>query len=424
MDRIKIFLFTLLIFFVSGGFAQAQGPISATANAELLSEMPRRAHFTLNAKSSAGDITEGRVFFQPIGSGARISEPVEFDQAAEVKLEQEWNMQKNRIPPGAKIEYFWRLTDSAGNTFDTPKQHFVPLDPRFDWKTLEDEELAISWYDGNEAWGQQMFETGKEALAQLEEKLGADITRQVRMVAFANKNDFQGAFPTTNSWIGGKAYPDLAVTVQIISDGSYSWMRTVLFHELSHLVLNQVMEGSIVPVPAWLDEGLAMYNEPVSRSHGKIEKAAETGDLLPFSYLQGNFGADGQEVNVAYAQSEMLVSYLIEDCGQDGFRQVFQNMVNNMPIDKALEAACGYDDKTFYNNWRQTLPNAPSTQAAERNNSPDNESAPSAESSSTEDDSSSFILILFVGALFFIGLIMIAIIFVVIRLLRPQEGVS
>ncbi|MGB0388524.1 MAG: peptidase MA family metallohydrolase [Ardenticatenaceae bacterium] len=430
MDRIKIILFTLLIFLASGTFAQAQEPINATTNGSLLQEMPRRALFTLEANSSAGELTEARLFFQPVGSGARISEPITFDPASEVSLEHEWPMQKNSIPPGAKIEYFWRLTDSTGNTFETPKQSFVPLDPRFDWQTIEDEELAISWYDGDQAWGQEMFDTGKEALAQLEDRLAGDITQQVRMVAFANKSDFAGTFATTESWVGGQAFTDLGVTVQIIGNGKRNWMQTVLFHELSHLVLHQIMEGSIVPVPSWLNEGLAMYNEPVSRSVERIQNAAENGDLLRFSYLQGNFGSDGQQVSIAYAQSEMMVTYLIEDCGEDGFRQLFENMGNNMRVDKALEAACGYDDKSFHDQWRQSLPNPPTTQdaqpAAGTNNSEPESNPPSisTEQNSESDNVSSFILLLLVGGLCFIGLMLIAIVFVVMRLLRPQGGAA
>lgn len=417
----KIIFFTLLIFLVSGSLVQAQEPIVATSEAQLLPELPRRALFTLEATSDAGEFTEARVFFQPVGSGARISEPVEFEPAAELALEQEWNMQRNNIPPGTKIEYFWRLTDSAGNTFDTPKQQFAPLDPRFDWQTIEDEELSISWYDGDQEWGQKMFDTGKEALAQLEERLGADITSQVRLVAFGNKSDFGSSFATMEDWVGGQAFSDLGVTVQNIEYNSDSWMRTVLFHELSHLVLHQVMEGSIVPVPAWMNEGLAMYNEPVSRSNtSRMVEAAQTGELLPFSYLQGNFGSDGQEVNLAYMQSELLVRYLIEECGQDGFRQVFQNMTNNTPANKAIEEACGYNDKELYNNWRQTLPNAPNTEENAPATEEGSQSAPAVESNNESEGISSFLIFLIVGGLCFIGLLVVAIAFVVMRLLRQR----
>ena len=420
--KFKLFFFTLLIFLISGSAALAQEPITGSADAELLPELPRRARFTLEAKSHAGELTEARIFFQPVGSGARISEPIEFEPAAEVFLENEWNMQRNNIPPGAKVEYFWRLTDSDGNTFETPKQQFTPLDPRFDWQTIEDEELAVSWYDGDQEWGQKMFDTGKEALAQLEERLGADITNQVRLVAFGNKSDFGSSFATMDDWVGGQAFSELGVTVQNISYNSDSWMKTVLFHELSHLVLHQFMEGSIVPVPAWMNEGLAMYNEPASRSStSRMVEAAETGQLLPFSYLQGNFGSDGQEVNLAYMESEILIRYLIEDCGQDGFQQVYQNMANNMPAAKAIEEACGYDDKTLYNNWRETLPAGPdSAESAEPTNEGSSQTAPTASSNNESDGFSSFLILLLVGALCVVGLLVAAIVFILIRLLRPQ----
>nr|MBA3534774.1 hypothetical protein [Ardenticatenales bacterium] len=335
LEKQIIFFLTLLIFLgLSAPSVHAQGPISATADATLLPELPRRLHFTLDASTSAGDLTEARLFFRPTGSSSRISEPVQFDPAPTVALEHEWQMQLNGMPPGAEIEYIWRLKDSSGNEFETESQTIIALDPRYDWQLIEDEELAIAWYDGDEAWGQAMFETGKEAMAQLEESLGSDITHQIRLVAYASGDDFRGAFPPQQDWIGGQAFPDLGVTVQIIGAGEEGWMTTVLFHELSHLVFHQAMEGALANAPSWLDEGLAMYNEPDSRgSADQIQAAAEDNELLPFSQLQGNFGADGRTVGLAYAESEMIVTHLIEDCSEDGFRQFIQNLVDDMAVD-------------------------------------------------------------------------------------------
>jgi hypothetical protein len=428
MDRIKTIFLTLLILSYSVGLAQAQEPIEATIDATLLPEMPRRSHFTLEAVSNAGDLIEARVFFQPIGSSARISEPVQFEPAPSISLEHEWQMQLNGIPPGAQIEYFWRLTDSAGNKFDTPKQTYVALDPRFEWQTVEDEELAISWYDGEEAWGQEMFDTGKQALAQLEDGLGSDVTRQIRLVAFGDKNDFRGSFPPAQDWIGGQAFVDLGVTVQIIGEGDTGWMRTVLFHELSHLVFSQALEGALAPAPSWLDEGLAMYNEPddldsTNRNRNSarlVEEAAENNELLAFSQLQGNFGADRQVVGIAYAQSEMMVTYFINDCEKDGFRQLIQNLVDDMSVDGAIEAACGYNSQTLYNNWRQTQPNPPAAPSANEGSNTESSQPPTSQPPTEQDSLSSLIPILLGAGVCLISLLMIAIVFVARRLMRSQ----
>lgn len=433
-----IALALLFLFGFSASPTNAQSPITATANAELVSESPRRVNFTVEASSSAGDLVEARIYYQPVGSGARISEPITVAPAASLSLAHEWNMQNNGIPPGTQVEYFWRLRDSAGNSFDTPTQFLTPLDPRFDWQTIEDEELAISWYDGGEGWGQEMFNTGKAALAQLEEELGAELTRQVRLVAFGNENDFRGAFPPQQDWIGGQAFPDLGVTVQIIGDGEQNWMETVLFHELSHLVFAQATEGALVNPPSWLDEGLAMYNEPGEGrgSAGTVERAAEDNELLPFSRLQGNFGADGRAVGIAYAQSEMIVTYLINDCGQDGFQAMIDNLVADMTMDEALTAACGYDSLTLFTTWRATLPNAPepveptdpsddntTTEPTDTTDSTPNENQGNDSSSADEGDNQRART--FIGVVAIVGACMMvvfgtAIIFVLFRLMRSQ----
>ncbi|MDQ4078012.1 MAG: peptidase MA family metallohydrolase [Chloroflexota bacterium] len=402
--------------------AHAQEAVTTTQDATLLPDMPRRLRFTLDVNSSEDDIVEARVFFSPTGTSVRTSERVEVVPARTVDLSHEWNMQQNGVPPGAEIEYFWSVTDSEGNTIETEPESIVALDPRFEWKTIEDEELAIHWYDGDEAWGQEMFDTGKQALAQLEEELGTEIERQVRLVAYASGNDFRGAFPPQQDWIGGQAFPDLGITVQIIGAGDRNWMQTVLFHELSHLVFHQAMEGAIANTPSWLDEGLAMYNEPVSRdSAERVRRAAESGELLPFSHLQGNFGADGPTVGIAYAQSEMLFTYLIEDCGQEGFREFIHYLVDeDLSVDNALENACGYDSETLYSNWRQTLPNAPVPNMTEvEGEAPP---APGTAAPIVEPTGArTLLLAVLAGGLCLVALSVIGIIFIVLRLLRPQR---
>ncbi len=439
MATIRAFFFAVLVFVGLSISANAQAPITATANATLLSDMPRRVSFTLSANSTAGTITEARIYYQPVGSSARISEPVTFDPAASVELEHEWSPQTNGIPPGAQTEYFWRLKDSAGNQFDTPKQYYVPLDPRYNWQTIEDDELSVSWYDGNQAWGQAMFDTGKDAIATLEAELQTDLTRQVRLVAYGREQDFRGAFPPQQDWIGGQAFPDLGVTVQIIGSNDTWWMQTVLHHELSHLVFAQATEGALQRPPSWMDEGLAMYNEPGEGRNSKdtVQRAAEDNELLPFSRIQGNFGADGRTVGIAYAQSEMMVTYLLDNCGSDGFQQIVANLVADMTLDEAMTDACGYDAQTLFTNWRATLPNAPKPNTDTTGN-PNSQNPDTGTDQPTQDDGVSIevqgtgtgaqdqgqrLRSLF-SALAVVGLCMMvvfgsAIVFVVFRLLQP-----
>ncbi len=429
MAKFNPFLILLLLFLAlsSAPVAYGQSPITATQSAALLPELPRRLSFTLEASSSAGNLSEARIFFSPTGTSVRTSEPIQFDPAPTVSLSHEWNMQLNFVPPGAEIEFFWRLTDSAGNTLETEPQRIVAIDPRFEWQTLEDEELAIHWYAGDAAWGQEMFDTGKQALAQLEEELGTDITEQVSLVAYNSSDDFRAAFPPQQDWIGGQAFPDLGITVQIIGAGERDWMHTVLFHELSHLVFHQAMEGALASAPSWLDEGLAMYNEPESRgSAQEVERAAESGDLLRFSQLQGNFGADGPTVGLAYAQSEMIVSYLIDDCGTEGFRAFIRNLVDeDRSVDASLETACGYDSETLYNDWRQTLPNAPAVTdegASEGEIVPPVEPAPPAQTQTQPPAANRGALLgLLMAGLCAAGISGFGILFIAIRLLRPQR---
>ncbi len=216
--------------------------------------------------------------------------------------------------------------------------------------------------------------------------------------------------------------------MQIIEAGNDSWMRTVLFHELSHLVFHQAMEGAMASAPSWLEEGLAMYNEPESRdSEDRVREAAEAGQLLRFSQLQGNFGADGPTVGLAYAQSEMLVTHLIDGCGRDGFQTFIRNMVDDdQSVDSALEAACGFTSETLYNDWRQTLPNAPALDGMEGSEeSPDEgeEAAPPVVAPAAPPaEFPRWAMALALCSVCLMGFSGLGILYVIFRLLRPAAG--
>lgn len=350
----------LLLILLAAPVAAQQG-ITARATAEEAPDHPRRLLLTVEAASSGPPLVEARLFIQPIGAPARVGRVVPVDPATTLRLTESYSLFENAVPPGTTVETFWRLTDAEGNRVETPPQQSLVLDPLYDWKTIEDARVAIHYYQGERVWGEAMFETAQRALAQLEEELGATITRKIRLVIYRDQRDFRAAFPPLQEWIGGRAFPRLGVTVQVIAAGEAEWMQTVIFHEISHLVFQQALEGALVPPPTWLEEGLAMFNEPDTLrdrdSHEEVAAAALNDQLIPYSGLQGNFGADGRTVNIAYAQSELMVEYLLESCGTDGFQEMIDLLVDeDRTVDEGLTDACGYDSQELYTRWRAQQP--------------------------------------------------------------------
>lgn len=359
------------------------------AKLETENDFPRALIFRVEVDAPT-TLTEARLYFRPEASEFWNSIPVTIEPGTHVEAEYEWFTKNQVLPPNLKLEYYWRFRDAEGNTYTTQHEWVEYLDIRFDWKRLGDEKVTIMWYDGDEAWGRAMYETARQAIDALEQELGATLDHPIRIVAYANGNDFRSAFPPQQDWIGGQAFPDMGITVQIIGAGENDWMQRVIPHEISHLVFHQALKDALATPPAWFNEGLAMYNEPGDfgeEERNRLRNAAKNGELLPLSRLQGNFGADSHEVNLAYIQSWGMVDFLIRDCGKDGLRRIIAELNNDVTMDEALQRACGYDQATLYERWlREDLGvEPPASPAGESEPSPTStpnqppESAPSSE---------------------------------------------
>lgn len=349
-------ILVLLIFLVSAAGVSAQTAGQFSAETEVQNEFPRALIFRLTAESDV-ELTDARLFFRPAGSSFWSSQPVEVTPGKIITAEYEWFTQNQVLPPNLPLEYRWRVRDANGNSYESSLEQVEFLDTRFDWKRISNAQLTLMWYDGDQTWGEEMFATAQQALDEIQADLGVDLEKPVRIVVYGNKQDFQSAFPPQQAWIGGQAFPDMSITVQIIAAGESSWMSEVIPHEVSHLVFHRATESALADPPSWLDEGLAQYYEPGTLDTDEVARlrsAAENGELLPFSRLQGNFGADHGAVSLAYLQSWGLVDFLVRDCGRDGLQGIITELNDDRSVDEALSTACAYTSEQLYARWLDT----------------------------------------------------------------------
>lgn len=364
----RLLLALALVLLLAAGVS-AQTADNFSAETQTRNEFPRALIFELSATNDEA-LTDARLYFRPAGTSFWSSEPVEIEPGTSITAEYEWFTENQVLPPNLLLEYRWRLRTAGGDTIETDPQQVEFTDTRFDWQRLSGENLTLLWYDGGQAWGEEMFSTAQQAITEIQDDLGVDLQQPVRIVVYGNKDDFQGAFPPQQAWIGGQAFPDMSITVQIIGPGEDGWMRDVIPHEISHLIFHNATDDALATPPAWFNEGLAQYHEPGEFDQlDRLKRAAESGDLLPLSRLQGNFGADHGTVSLAYTQSWAMVDYLIRDCGKDGLHTIIAQLNDDRTVDEALTTACGYDQQQLYNNWveqelgvtpAQTQPEVPS----------------------------------------------------------------
>jgi hypothetical protein len=97
---------------------RADGPIAVTASTAT-SEFPQALVFKLNVTDSAADIKTVELHFKLRGDASTEVAKPEFTPGRRIEATYRWRTASQTTPPGAPVEFYWTITDAAGNTLTT-----------------------------------------------------------------------------------------------------------------------------------------------------------------------------------------------------------------------------------------------------------------------------------------------------------------
>ncbi|MBI2328631.1 MAG: peptidase MA domain-containing protein [Chloroflexi bacterium] len=356
----------LLLVLLSPGLVQAQGGLTILDSlAE--AEFPLTLRFNLSARSDA-DVTDIRLHYTvDRESYAQVSSEVyiEFVPATTVAVEWVWDMRRTGgLPPGTSVEYWWTVEDAHGDKIETTPVRTRFDDERYPWQSLTEGNVTIYWYEGGQTFADEIMVAAEQALARLVEDTGAYLKKPVRLYIYADTRDLQGAMIFPQEWTGGVAFTRYGVIVIGISPNNLAWGQRAITHELTHLVIHQMTFNPYADLPAWLNEGLAMYAEGRLEVDYKalLQRAIAEKSLLSVRSLSSPFSARAEESYLSYAQSYGLVEFLITGYGQAKMLSLLNTFSVGSSYDGALEKVYGFDMDGLDALWREkvTMPVRPS----------------------------------------------------------------
>lgn len=319
-----------------------------------------RDHLTFNLEAdSEAKIVEAFLFYKVVGQLATSRNEAEFTPSTSIKAEfsLDQTLPVNYMPPGAEVEYWWKLVDAAGNEFKTNRQSLFYTDQRFSWRQLQNERLTLSWYEGDDAFGTALFDRANLALDTLENDVGVAIENPVKVFIYGNHDDLLSSISTSaQEWTGGVAFTEFGVVVIGINPVQLEWGLNAMTHEMTHLVIHQATDNPYGDLPRWLDEGIAVYNEDkeqlVSDFRPLLDEAIAKNKVLTLRTLSSPFPSDPIMANLAYGQSGEVVRFIINHHGPEAMAELLDIFAEGALYDEALEQALNVDTDTLDNQWR------------------------------------------------------------------------
>jgi hypothetical protein len=355
-------------------------------------EFREQLTFTLEA-TGPEEITQVELLYRIIGQLATSRNTAEFSPGtaitAEFSLDQTDPI--NYMPPGTELEYWWQVTDAAGNEIRSDKTLIELLDNRYDWSSLESDRVTLYWYQGDDQFGQSLFDRAGLALDTLEQDVGIAVENPIKIFIYGSHNDLLDAISTNaQEWTGGQAFTEHGVVVIGISPRQLDWGLDAMTHEMTHLVIHQATDNPYGDLPRWLDEGIAVYNENQEELDEDFrpvfERAVTENSLMTLRTLSSPFPADPVRANLAYGQSGAVVKFIIDQYGPDTMAQLLAIFADGALYDEALLEVLGMDTDGVDNAFRESLglPPLPGTDGSAASEAEAEEQSPGAASEEVE----------------------------------------
>jgi len=282
------------------------------------------------------------------------------ESGTHVEVDKQIDMSVNYLPPGVDMEYFWRVTEADGGVSDSEHQTFVYTDQRHDWQTKTDGLVTLYWYSGNDDFAQDIVDTANRTIGILRDRFKVEGQEPIHITIYGNYSDLGEALPPNSAeWIGGQAYPELRVIMAAIQPGggAHNEVRRIVPHEVSHLILHQATANPFNTPPTWLDEGLATYNQETEdeRLPRLLDQAVRGGRLIPIRALNSSFPLDPDQALLSYAESVSIVSFIIQQYGDDKLGALLNSFKQEMSYDEAVQSALGMTIEELDAAWKASL---------------------------------------------------------------------
>ena len=333
---------------------QQQVPIRVVSSSHEV-RFPDEVVFRMEAESNS-IITEVALFYRLARQRVRVYGYPEFTPAMHVSTDFKLKTGgSSYLPTGVDIEYYYRIGDAGGYTLETEKYLLEYRDPSFRWRELRLGDMVVLWHDLPADRVKEVAASVDRRLEAVKDLLGLDTVPPMKAVVVSDRREAQRVFPVVSDaasrehLYGGFAFReyDVFVVAGLGEDG--------MVHEMVHLLVDEAVDSPLARVPAWLNEGLAMYFEAgAERRAPTLAQAVRGGELLRLRAMNSVPGRP-EVVRAFYAQSWSIVKYMIDTYGTERMASAISDVSAGTPFDHAFQQAYGISLEQLEARWRTEI---------------------------------------------------------------------
>ena len=332
------------------------------------SRFPDGVVFRVEAQA-AREISAITLRFRVLGQRALRYDNLEFAPARSVDTEilVRTDTAERFIPPGAELEYFYEIQDATGAALTTQPQRFILLDPRFDWQSIREQSVSISYYGPVRPVAQQVLSDAQDTIERMGALIGVEVQRPLRLTMYNSWAEMRQALPPRSQVseaaliTEGVHFPSTGVVLILASAPRVAGVTS---HELVHFLLDEAMGPLVQLVPAWLNEGLAEYGStaPSPSYDFALDSAIAQDRLIPLTSLNVPPGVPRDAI-LMYGEGKSVVTFMVQTHGPEKLRGLLRRLGEGVSIDDALEATYGFDRTGLEQQWRRAIGAPPLPQA-------------------------------------------------------------
>ena len=359
MPLLSLMLGTVLTIAASGG-SSVSPPLIPAEHIRVVSvsheiDFPHEIVLTLEAEARA-DVADMTLYYR-LGNQTVITYGYpRFQRSRQVSADLRIKTGgASYLPVGTDIEYYYVIRDGKGNIFQTDTYHVEYKDPAFQWQRFQSPGLTVLWHDRPTSQVVEVAMDASRRLAEVKKLLGLEETGPMKAVILRDGDEARRSFPhisettTRISPYGGFAFGELDVFVLLGLD------RDGMVHEMTHLLIDEALDSPLAKVPAWLNEGLAMYYE--SDSSGRrstLLQAARNDDLLPLSAM-GSVPGKHRDIRLFYAQSWGLVRHMMDIHGHERMASLLSAVNTGKRVEEAVVGVYSVTLEQLRTDWKTQI---------------------------------------------------------------------